>query len=186
MNSNCGRPRVLGAARVIAVVALALAVAPAAYANGWNQMTRKLEQLAFMKQIWVALVVYAAVVSVVAWYSLRAAARSTRPRENKLAAWSLILGVLPLAVMLPHFALGLLPDAQGGLLAHGLKMVTLPARVRPALWGAGPLALLTGIKAYRIGGSRWMAVPGIVLGVVDTVALVGIELLSLLSILTLN
>ena len=73
------------------------------------------------------------IIGLVARLALRAASRSSRPRENRWAAWSLILGVAP-------------------FLSWGL------------LGWSGPFAIWTGIKAYRMGGSKWMAVPGIVIG----------------------
>ena len=149
MNSHCGRPRVLRAASVMAVVALALAVAPAAHANGMSMWYVSPEQeaaaFAFLKLIGlVVLVVYAAVVALVGWLTLRAAARSTRPWENTWAAWSLILG-----------------------------LASLP------LCPLGPFAVWTGITAYRIGGSKRTAVSGIVLGGLTTLAVVGCALIHL-------
>ncbi len=127
MNSNCGRPRALHAASVMAVVGLALAAASAAHASGLPPLDPFVVGF---------ILVYAAgvvVIGVVGWLVLRAALRSSRPRENSWAAWSLILGLLSLMVGL-----------------------------------TGPFAIWTGIKAYRMGGSKWMAVPGIVLGTVVT------------------
>ncbi len=127
MNGTYGCRITLCTATVIAVIGLVLAGAPAAHASGLHVSEPFV--LGFI-------LVYAAgvvVIGVVGWLALRAALRSSRPRENRWAAWSLILGLLSLMVGL-----------------------------------TGPFAIWTGIKAYCMGGSKWMAVPGIVLGTVVT------------------
>jgi len=144
MNSNCGCPIALRAASVMAVVGVALVMAPASHANdyGVHMFGGWLLLVAIAAAI-VACVVYAAVVALVASLALRAAARSARPRENKWAAWSLILGMVsPLVCLFGPF----------GLLGLGV----------------GSFAIWTGIKAYSMRGSKWMAVPGIVLGAIST------------------
>ena len=66
-----------------------------------------------------------------------------RPRADKWAAWSLFLGMAS--------PLGLFgADGAGGALVVFAVLCLLPIPI--------------GIKALLMGGSKWMAVPGIVLG----------------------
>ena len=101
----------------------------------------------------VVFVVVPIIIGLVAWLALRAASRSARPRENRWAAWSLILG---LAFLLP-FCIGC---------------------------AASPFAIWAGIKAYRMGGSRRMAIGGIVLGTVGTLCGVAFLLYYVFSLVT--
>ncbi len=135
-SSRC--PRFLRAASVLAVVALALAVAPAAHANGWMMGTPEGRHLLALIMV-VGAVGFSVLVALGIWQSLQAAARSARPGENIWAPWSLVLGL-------------------GGPMFAFLG----------SLFPFGPFAIWTGIKAHRIGGRNWMAVVGIVLGAVGT------------------
>ena len=88
----------------------------------------------------VLFVVAPIIIGLVAWRALRAASRSARPREDRWAACSLILGVVSQPI-------------------NPLIYLSSPL---------GPFAIWAGIRAYRMGGSKRMAVPGIVLGAVGT------------------
>ena len=144
MNGNCSCPIALRAASVMAVVGLGLAAAPTAHA----------ELLSFEFNCLLAILALACyvvapiIIGLVAWRALRAASRSARPREDKWAAWSLILGVISQPI-------------------NPLVFATSPV---------GPFAIWAGIKAYRMGGSRRMAIPGIVLGTVGTLCGVAVLL----------
>ena len=157
MKSNCGRPRVPRAASVMAVVALALALAPTAHAQQDELMWESgmlLKNILGLAPL-ALLVPYAAAVAWVGRWGLRAAAKSTRPREDKWAAWSLILGLVSMPLQL-----------AGYMVFHYSFLVSLP------LWAVGPFALWTGIKAYRMGGTKGMADAGMVLGGLTTLPLI--------------
>ena len=134
MNGNCRRPIALRAASVMAVVGLGLAVARTAHAD-------MLDGLEWVFPIMLMLFVGGPIIiGLVAWRALRAASRSSQPREDGWAAWSLILGVVSQPI-------------------SPLVFFTSPL---------GPFAIWAGIRAYRMGGSKRMAVWGIVLGAVGT------------------
>ena len=144
MNSNCSCPRAVRAASVIVVVGLALMMAPSAHANGMSRLSDDLERAAeLVKSPWFIVAICVACV----------------------------VGVLLVV-----------------LLAWGVRRVLQTAsqssRPRENIWAAwslilgvgsllclqlaGPFAIWTGIKSYRMGGSKGMAVWGIVLGAVGT------------------
>ena len=150
MNSNCSCPRALRAASVMAVVGLALGVAPAAHADLGEGMYWHAAIL------WTFLAGTSIIIGLVASRALRAASRSARPREDRWAAWSLILGVVSQPI-------------------NPLTAWTCPL---------GPFAVWAGIRAYRMGGSKRMAIGGIVLGAVGTLCGVAFLVLSLVNGMT--